>query len=500
MKRDMLVIRADANQQMGAGHVMRCLALAQEWQAAGGEVVFAAAEITSAVRQRVEEEGFEVVQLSCEASSTGDVRATLAVVRGVGADWLVLDGYHFGASYRRGVRRGGARVLSIYDGGKVTARGADVVLQPGPAGFAGRPAELFPRKRWIGGMRYLLLRRDLVALRETGRPCAQTVDRVLLTFGGGDDRGMVGRSLRAIERVAPDAFVRVLSSDRVEVPQTSLGVRVIPYGRDVGEHFSWADLAISGAGGTCFELALLGVPSILVAMADNQLPNAQFAEECGFAGYAGKASEVTEDSLAEMLALMVHDRELREDMRRHGQEEVQGSGANRVMRAMKSMGLWLRRVTEDDCELLFQWANDPDVRAHSVSSEPKSWEAHQASFHGTLQDPGSLMLLGGADGRPVGVVRFAGNQGEATISISVAKEARGRGYGTALLAGGIDLARFGWYSYPLRVFHAYIKDGHQASERTFAAVGFRRTGPTVVHGCAVNHWIWTEEERCDEDE
>src|SRR5438445_13504461 len=105
-----LIIRADASIAIATGHVMRCLALAQAWQDAGGNVVFAMAESTPAIDRRLRSEGVEIEQLEVSPNSVQDARevATLACHRQ--ATWIVVDGYRFDSDYQRNLKNAGLKL------------------------------------------------------------------------------------------------------------------------------------------------------------------------------------------------------------------------------------------------------------------------------------------------------------------------------------------------------------------------------------------------------
>ena len=112
-----LVIRADASTQMGVGHIMRCLALAQTWQDAGGEVLFVLVSSVPTLESRLKAEGLEVVHLASVAGSADEVRQTLALANNRGAAWVVADGYQFGAQYQRAIKQAGLHLLFVDDYG-----------------------------------------------------------------------------------------------------------------------------------------------------------------------------------------------------------------------------------------------------------------------------------------------------------------------------------------------------------------------------------------------
>src|ERR1700752_1506506 len=96
-----LLIRCDAGVAIGTGHAMRCLALAQAWQGAGGSVAFAMAESTSSIEARVRIGGIKVLHLPGPPGSVEDSSRTCDVARQERAEWVVVDGYRFGSAYQR---------------------------------------------------------------------------------------------------------------------------------------------------------------------------------------------------------------------------------------------------------------------------------------------------------------------------------------------------------------------------------------------------------------
>ncbi len=487
---------------MGAGHVMRCIALAQAWQATRGPVVFASAELPQVLHRRVETEGFALAHIKAEPGSLQDAEATRAIVADKEASWLVIDGYHLDKAFRRRVRT--CRVLWVHDSGPVPGQDVDLVVQPGPAASGRKAIRLDPTIRLLKGTRFVLVRQEVASMRNASRARSLSVSRVLLSFGGGDDNGMTSLCLEALARAAPHVQARVMSYGAVSYGAVSYGavsygavsygaskgerreVEVIHDPPNVAEHMCWADLAISGAGGTCWEQALLGLPALLVAMADNQLPNARTADRLGVAKFVGPCSELTEQAVVDALAPLLQDHEARSEMRRKGQALVDGKGAEHLARAMDAEGIRVRSVRPEDCELLFAWTNDPAVRAQSFSSEAVAWETHHAWFHRLLDDVNSWIFIGETDeGEPIGTVRFSRDGDEATISVSVAKEARGHGYAAPLILRGVrEMER------KVGLIHAFIKTDNQPSLRAFEAAAFEHIDPTNVHGCPAHHLVW----------
>jgi RimJ/RimL family protein N-acetyltransferase len=149
--------------------------------------------------------------------------------------------------------------------------------------------------------------------------------------------------------------------------------------------------------------------------------------------------------------------------------------------------LELGPVTEGDCELLWEWANDPATRANSFNSAPISLVQHKEWFHAKLQDSQCSFWIA-TNGRlgKIGVVRFDCHDSEATISVALAPHARGKGYGKKLIfsacgrifaSSGVDLVR------------ALIKPANKASVRAFEDAGFLQDAGTMVKGQPAEQYL-----------
>lgn len=126
----------------------------------------------------------------------------------------------------------------------------------------------------------------------------------------------------------------------------------------------------------------------------------------------------------------------------------------------------IRRARRDDAADILDWRNDPETRRRSLNSEVVSEADHTRWFEGVLADERRVLLIGEIDGRKVGMVRLDRLDGGGfEVSINMNPQARGLGYGKALL----ELA-LSWKAGP---YVAYVKEDNAASLRLFEGLGFR---------------------------
>lgn len=492
-----LFIRADASIAMGTGHVMRCLALAQSWQDAGGRATFAAAEITPALRERLLAEGCQVVDLTCRAGSPEDARKTSALAAEVLADWIVVDGYQFTGGYQRAIKDVGGRLLFIDDYGHCDHYFADLVLNQN----LGAKEEFYAARetytRLLLGTRYCLLRREFAAWREWKREIPPLARKVLVTMGGSDPENATARVMAAlrtanIENVEAVVVVGGGNPHFAELQEmASRSDFPVQFHRDasnMAEMMCWADMAVSAAGSTCWELAFLGLPALLFDLAENQTSLARQLHQRDCAVHAGNRHFMPDD-LAGRLRSLSGSQQLRETLSRRSRLLVDGAGARRAVAALCGRGqLSLRPVTAADRELLWHWANEPQVRDASFSSEPISWETHVAWFEKNTVDPGTQIFIAEeVAGRPVGQIRFnRRSDGNWEVGVSIAQPMRGYGLAGELIERGVDLLR---KNNCRASVHAWVKASNLPSIKAFERSGFRRNGQTNMRGHDAIHLV-----------
>jgi len=320
-----VVFRTDASRLMGTGHVMRCLALAAALKARGARCCFVGRAHAGNLLAYIVNQGHEVIALPTELPAHGatqgttvhagwlgsdwatDAQQVLVALESWRVDWLIVDHYALDASWEAVLRPRVGRLMVIDDLAD-RPHACELLLDQNlgrqVSDYAGRvPADC----RVLAGPSFALLRPEFAALRERSlqRRAEAKLDRVLVTMGGVDRPNASGAVLQALRRCALPPTCRI---DLVMGPEA-------PWLADVqsqAAHLAWptqmhvgvagmaqlmaaSDLAIGAAGGTAWERCCLGLPSLLVVLADNQSPGARALEASGAAILLGDTSSVARE-------------------------------------------------------------------------------------------------------------------------------------------------------------------------------------------------------------
>jgi UDP-2,4-diacetamido-2,4,6-trideoxy-beta-L-altropyranose hydrolase len=492
-----LLIRADASPEIGTGHVMRCLALAQAWQDRAGSVVFAIAKAIPAIEQRLRDEKCSLQHLTAQPGSREDADRTKRIARECAAKWIVLDGYEFDSRYQLAIREAGFKLLCVDDLARHEKYSADILLNQNLHAIESMYANKEGHTRCLLGPQFALLRREF--LRAVQRQQQETGTKVLVMMGGSDPANASEGILGAISAIPEPLEIIVvvgpgnLHSDELIWKVHGLHqIQVVKNPEAIADLMLWADVAVSAAGSTVWEMCRLGLPAVLVSIADNQVPGAQELDHRGIAIYLGEAEMVHGAYLARELRLLLLSPEQRQRMSHLGQELVDGQGSRRVVGSMMGTELKIRRANVDDCWLLWQWVNDPRVRAASFRSEAIPKDDHAAWFARKLNSGDALIYVAeDIQGVPIGQFRVEWDgESNAVVDVSVAPERRGAGIAAHIIAEGAQRA---FSETDLRQLNAYIKPENGASLRAFERAQFSRVGEAFARGQAAIHFVRSRE-------
>ncbi len=320
--------RADAGPEIGIGHVMRCLTLADTMRARGFECMLATDEAGIATVPPARLQG---------------VAIRPAAAAPPGTDILVVDHYGLAAAYERGARAWAKSVLAIDDLAD-RAHDCDLLLDTGIGRAARDYAGLVPAQcAFLLGPEFALLRPSFRVARERVLPRERrAVRRLLVSLGGTDPKGLTLIVLDGIAEARLGLDVDVVLPARAsgfaaaKEKCAALGARLHAGAGDLSDLMASADLCIGAGGTTAWERACLGLPALMVEMAANQRGNIEHLER---AGAAISVAPVTPGAVARSLAALAGDADRLEAMSRAAAALCDGLGAERVADAI------LQRVT-----------------------------------------------------------------------------------------------------------------------------------------------------------
>lgn len=484
-----LIIRADADSRIGSGHLMRSLALAHAWAQGGGSVSFLSRAENPAWQKRVESLGFKFLPLAASHPSPDDLRATLnaASPSEESRPWLALDGYHFDGEYQKAARAAGCRVLALDDYGHAPVFHADLILNQN-AGAETRTYACDPDTLALLGSRYALLRPEFLPWKDRPRVIAKTAQKILVTLGGADPDNATLAVVEALARLkAPDLeAVIVLGADNPHEKDLRAaaggkpGLRFERNVLDMPALMAWADLAVTAGGSTCWETAFMGLPNLMITLADNQRGGAKALEEAGVSAVYS----------AEALEALLGDASRREKMSAAGKKLVDGLGAERVVRVMRGLSaseladskLALRESSLDDMWEIWRLANEPSVRGNSFNKEPIALEDHRRWYEEQLSRKDTKFWVLEVAGTIAAQIRYTRVDAEtAEVHFAVRGAFQGKGLGTRalLLSRPRVCSQMG-----VARLRGVVIEPNEPSARAFLKAGYTRVGGVQERGRA----------------
>jgi UDP-2,4-diacetamido-2,4,6-trideoxy-beta-L-altropyranose hydrolase len=491
-----VAVRVDASDQIGGGHLMRCLALADALTVRGAQVRFVCSSVTGPLARRVLAAEHDLSRIDVPRDPVPaeggllphdvqerDAAATVAACE-TSPDWFVVDHYRLDGTWQRAVATATAARVLVLDDLADRVHDGDLLVDQ-TAGRQSRDyAALVPaRCTVLTGTRYALLRDEFARLRPRAlvrRRQVGSTRRILVALGVTDLGGVTGAVVPQLLDAGDSVLDVVVGPAAPSLPAlqelaaADPGVALHVDSHDMGELMLRADLAVGAAGTSSWERSCLGLPTVTLVLADNQRFVAQVLGEVGAAHIVDRVEDV-----GHRVRELLDDVPVLARMSAAAFALCDGRGADRVAEAVvggasttgppTSLALSLRPARPRDSEQLWLWRNDPISRRTSKTLDPVVWSDHAAWFSRVLADESTTTYLVQEASDPVAVVRFGRADGAALVSINVSPHARGRGIGKRALALACEAYERARPGTPLV---AEVRPDNVASLSIFRAVGF----------------------------
>lgn len=474
------LIRADASLQIGSGHIMRCLTLAHKLRQHHHRVAFITRAHQGHLADTIRQQGFDCILLplpdhattsaqpqrqpepACNelppsppapaiphaawlaTSQAQDITDCAPHIRALAPDWIICDHYALAAAWQTAARALCHSKIMVIDDLHDRAHDADLLLDQNHAHTAADYAPLVPPScRILTGTRYALLRDEFaqhrtISLHQRATPPARQPEtalphsqNILINLGGVDKdnhtlavlqalSAYVSGSLKALPiraTIIMGATAPHLASVQRYAATAPYPGQVIANAHNMAELMTQATWAIGAAGSTSWERCALGVPTLLLTIADNQRSIAAQLQRAG-AALALEASQIHSPAFQATLAHLMQP----ENQHRLSQAAAQlcdAHGAERVAQHIAQLTTapqaQLRPATAADCHLIHTWRNHPSIRRMMFNPDPIPMPQHQTWFAAQLTNPNFKMYIYTLNGTPQGygsLKRIAPNEYE----------------------------------------------------------------------------------------
>ena len=450
-----IAFRVDATSQIGSGHFMRCLTLADELKEQGAQVCFVSRNLPAHLKDMLVTKGIEYMALNVdharessddlthsswlETNQPKDAQATIQSLSNHLWDWVVVDHYALDERWEKLVRES-TKKLMVIDDLADRMHDCDMLLDQNfysdmQTRYSGKVPE---NCKLLIGPRYALLREEFRKLREQIKPHTGEVKRILVFFGGVDVKNYTGQVIDALGELKSVRYVDVVIGAQnpylEEIENACIGKDYVCHVQTprMAELMTEADLAIGAGGTTMWERCCLGLPAISISVAENQNKQIADAAEAGLL-YAPNGRKNLFNIIHNHTNVLLENPTLLKLISNTERKTVDGRGVTRVVNAMETGDIQIRRANEQDSQPLFEWRNHPTIRTVSRNNALLVWEEHQRWLSGIIDDKDRELLIGIRSNQPVGVVRFEKEGDFAEVSIYLVPGSEFAGQGSNLL-------------------------------------------------------------------
>jgi len=329
-----ILFRVDGNNELGLGHVYRCLNLAKEFPE-NVKIRFLMKEhpkVNALVGKH-----FEIDVISPEGKN--EFKKTSEVIADFKPDIVITDLLRTSEKYLKHIKDSGVTLVTIDDLNEMKLC-SDLIIN-GTTVKKYWNYESLNRKP-LTGPKYMILKREFPEINKRPRTINRETKRILVSMGGSDPSVLAPKVLNALDGVNGDFEVVLIQgaayedSGQLEKAKKAFSKKLIikQHVENMGELMFNCDLAITSAGIIVYELACSGTPAIALSQVDSQAHTAKAMEKNGTLIDLGSGKAASEEKIKKAVSALMENYELRQEMSVKGKKLVDGLGASRVMDAI----------------------------------------------------------------------------------------------------------------------------------------------------------------------
>lgn len=336
-----IVFRTDSSMDIGTGHVMRCLTLADELMERGADLSFVCRKAPGNLIQHIEDKGYRVYPLPPDIDLSVDRDLTQKILQKQTEliDWLIIDHYEIDILWESYLRKYVKKIMVIDDLAN-RYHDCDILLDQNISVKGNRYNGFVPLHCLkLLGPEYALLMQEFAQARMSLKERAEEVKRILVTMGGVDHENQTAKVLKGIKMlgrndISVDVILGASNPNRSKIEEMiseMQNAKCFNNVKNMADFMVKADIAIGASGSTTWERCCLGLPSIVMVLADNQKDIAEELEKEGVVVNLGWHEDVTEMDIKNAVENLLADSDKRGKMNLKGKEMVDGIGIKKVV-------------------------------------------------------------------------------------------------------------------------------------------------------------------------
>jgi UDP-2,4-diacetamido-2,4,6-trideoxy-beta-L-altropyranose hydrolase len=479
----------------GAGHLSRCLALAEIYRKGGWRAEFV-----------VPDGAFADLFAADHAWHVAAPDETVSAIRTFapeGCGLLIVDDYARDELFESDCRDFARRVIA-FDDQTGRRHNCDVIIDAAASSTSYRNF-IGGHTLVLAGPKYALIRDDILKHRNSVEARrGRAVRSILISFGATDPWGLTLKALDAVVSKFPEEIkitVALSSHGRdIKAIQSRLSRRVLLLvDADMGATIAASDVAVGAASVGAFERVALGLPGVVVTAADNQRGVARLLVDAGASLDGGEPDLGFESRIVRQLEILITDTPLRNAMAMASTSLIDGRAAGRIQiacagstRTRAGAKVGLRAAEFDDAAWLFDLQYEPATRQFARNQAAPTVEEHRRWLSGVLARDSTHMAIVEVDGVAAGTVRLdmsghtAAESSRYEVTIAVSTRFHGCGVGSAAL-------RLIRAMHPGATFEAYVFPENAASLRLFMRSGYIDVGCGFYHSVPQNSHVAADE-------